>query len=93
MCCLNLGSVLNICKIFLDFLYSARDFPQNIQNHAKENGTEQKYIAIPSSICHILPTCTYVRSSLALGPSNVQFLLTCSYTVSSQKQDSESTWV
>ena len=28
---------------FTRFLYSARDFAQNIQNHAKENGTEQKY--------------------------------------------------
>ena len=30
MCCLNLGSVLNIHKILLDFLYFAKDFEQNL---------------------------------------------------------------
>ena len=39
MCCLNLGSVLNIFKILLAFLHFAKDFEQNC---AKENGTVQK---------------------------------------------------
>jgi len=42
MCCLNLGSMLNIFKILIDFLHFAKDFEQNISNRAKENGTVQK---------------------------------------------------
>jgi len=30
MCCLNLGSVLNIYEFILDFLLFAKDFEQNI---------------------------------------------------------------
>ena len=30
MCCLNLGSMLNIHKILLDFLHFAKDFEQNL---------------------------------------------------------------
>jgi len=30
MCSLNLGSVLNISEILLDFLHFAKDFDQNI---------------------------------------------------------------
>ena len=41
MCCLNLGSVLNISKILLDFLHFAKNFEQN---RAKENGTVQKIV-------------------------------------------------
>ena len=38
MYCLNLGSVLNIYKIILNFLHFSNDFEQNIYNRAKENG-------------------------------------------------------
>ena len=37
---INLGSMLNIYKILLNFLHFARDFPQNIC--AIENGTVQE---------------------------------------------------
>ena len=30
MCCLNLGSVLNVHKILLDSLHFAKDFEQNL---------------------------------------------------------------
>ena len=39
MCSINLGSVLNIYKILLNFLHFAKDLAQNVKNCAKENGT------------------------------------------------------
>ena len=36
MCCLNLGSMLNIYKILLNFLHFAQDFEQNILNCTRE---------------------------------------------------------
>ena len=41
MCCMS--SILNIYRILLDFLHFAKDFAQNIQNHTKENETENVF--------------------------------------------------
>ena len=68
MCCLNLGSVLSIYKILLNFLYFAKDFAQNITNCTKENGTVQKVMCLKHthSIFIIMMHACVKRGSLGI---------------------------
>jgi len=49
ICCLNLGSVLNIYKILLNFLHFAKDFEQNILKLHK-----RKWDSTKNNVFHVI---------------------------------------